>query len=462
MSIHNPMEHPSRKLFLAHALLPEGWAQGVLLTVRDGWIEGVETSAAPPADAERLGVAVPGLPNLHSHAFQRGMAGLAERGGPEGDHFWTWREAMYRFLGRLGPEDVEAVAALAYMEMLERGFTSVAEFHYLHHAPDGRPYANPAELAERVAAAAAATGIGLTLLPVLYAHGGFGGAPPTPGQLRFVLDLDGFAALHAAAARAIAGLPDARLGVAPHSLRAVTADELAALVAAAPGVPVHVHVAEQVREVEDCMAATGLRPVEWLLAHAPVDQQWCLIHATHVTGAELDGLAASGAVAGLCPVTEANLGDGIFPATDYAALSGRLGVGTDSNVCISAAGELRALEYAQRLRDRARNRLAPDGASTGRWLFDAAARGGAQALGRRVGAIAPGMRADLVTLDPSHPALLGRTGDGWLDAWIFAAEGGCVRDVLVGGRRVVADGQHVARRAIVAAWAARAERLTRG
>ena len=461
------MERPSRKLFLAHALLPEGWAQDVLLIVRDGWIEGVETGAAPPADAERLGVAVPGLPNVHSHAFQRGMAGLAERSGAEGDHFWTWREAMYRFLGRLGPEDVEAVAALAYMEMLERGFTSVAEFHYLHHAPDGRPYANPAELSERVAAAAAATGIGLTLLPVLYAHGGFGGAPPAPGQRRFVLDLDGFAALHAAAGRVVAGLPDARLGVAPHSLRAVTADELAALVAVAPGVPIHVHVAEQVREVEDCLAATGMRPVEWLLAHAPVDRHWCLVHATHVTGAELDGLAESGAVAGLCPVTEANLGDGIFPATEYAARLGRLGVGTDSNVCISAAGELRALEYAQRLRDRARNRLgsgggSPGGVSTGRWLFEAAGQGGAQALGGRVGAIAPGMRADLVTLDPGHPALLSRTGDGWLDSWIFAAEGGCVRDVFVGGRRVVADGWHVARPAIVAAWAARAGWLAGG
>lgn len=456
------MERPGRKLFLAHALLPEGWARDVLLTLRDGWIEAVDAGAAPPADAEHLGVAVPGLPNLHSHAFQRGMAGLAERGGPEGDHFWGWREAMYGFLGRLDPADVEAVSALAYMEMLERGFTAVGEFHYLHHAPDGRPYANPAELSERVAAAAAMTGIGLTLLPVLYAHGGFGGAPPAPGQRRFVLGLDGFAALRDAAARAVAGVPDARLGVAPHSLRAVTADELAALLAMSPGVPVHVHAAEQVREVEDCLAATGMRPVQWLLSHAPVDERWCVIHATHVTESELDGLAASGAVAGVCPVTEANLGDGIFPAVGFVARGGRFGVGSDSNVCISAAGELRALEYSQRLRDRARNRLAPGTGSTGRRLFEDAGRGGARALGRRIGAIAPGLRADVVTLDTEHPALLGREGDRWLDAWIFAAEGGCVRDVFAGGRRVVAGGRHVARAEIVAAWASRAGRLLGG
>ena len=462
MPLPKPMPRPSRKLFLSHALLPGGWARNVLVAERDGGIETVEAGTAPPADAERLGVTLPGLPNLHSHAFQRGMAGLAERAGPADDHFWTWRETMYRFLDRLGPDDVEAITALAFMEMLERGFTAVAEFHYLHHAPDGTPYANPAELAERIAAAAARTGIGLTLLPVFYAHGNFRAAPPTPGQRRFVLDLDGFAKLHDAAGRAVAELPDARLGSAPHSLRAVTADELAALVAAAaPGAPIHLHVAEQTREVEDCLAATGMRPVEWLLAHAPVGPDWCLVHATHVTDAEIAGIASSGAVAGLCPVTEANLGDGIFPAVEHAGRAGRLGVGTDSNICISAAGELCALEYAQRLRDQARNRLAPREGSTGRWLFDAAARGGAQALGRSVGAIAPGMRADLVTLDADHPALLGRAGDGWLDAWVFAAEGGCVRDVLVGGRRVVADGQHVERSAIVAAWAARAARLAR-
>jgi formiminoglutamate deiminase len=442
--------------FLPTALLPTGWARNVRLTVADGTITAVAPDAAADNATRLPGIALPGMPNLHSHAFQRGMAGLAQRGGD----FWSWRKVMYRFLAVLTPDDIETITALAYMEMLEAGCTAVAEFHYLHHAPDGTEYANPAETSARIAAAAEQTGIGLTLLPVFYAHGGFNAAPPAPGQRRFVTDLDRYAALLEAAQCAIATLPDARLGLAPHSLRAATAPELAALVTLAAGRVLHIHVAEQLREVEDCLAATGARPVQHLLASAPIDDRWCVIHATHMTAAETTALAATGAVAGLCPITEADLGDGIFPALAWRDAGGRFGIGTDSNTAISAAHELRLLEYGQRLAHRARTLLAPHGVSTGRHLWDQATRGGAQALDRRIGALAPGHRADIVILDPSHPALTGRTDDAILDALIFAAATPCITDVLVAGRHVVRDGRHVARDQILATWQQTACRLT--
>jgi formimidoylglutamate deiminase len=442
--------------FLPTALLPTGWAHDVRVTVADGTITAVD-AAATPDNATRLpGVALPGMPNLHSHAFQRGMAGLAQRGGD----FWSWREVMYRFVAALTPDDIETIFALAYMEMLEAGFTAVAEFHYLHHAPDGTAYANPAELCARIAAAAEQTGIGLTLLPVFYAHGGFNAAPPTAGQRRFITDLDGYAALLDAAQRAIAALPDARLGLAPHSLRAATAAELAALVTLAAGRVLHIHVAEQRREVDDCLAATGASPVQYLLATTPIDARWCVIHATHMTAAETTALAATGAVAGLCPITEADLGDGIFPALAWRDAGGKFGIGTDSNTAISATQELRLLEYGQRLTHRARTLLAPQGVSTGRHLWDQATRGGAQALDRSIGALAPGHRADLVVLDPMHPALTGREDDAILDALIFAAATPCITDVLVNGRHVVRDGRHIARRDIVQRWHRTVRRLT--
>jgi formimidoylglutamate deiminase len=438
------------KLLLDHALLPGGWAERVVAAVgSDGRFASVEPGGPADGAERRPGVAVPGVPNLHSHAFQRGMAGLAEVRGPADDTFWTWREVMYRFLARLTPDDVEAVAAQLYVEMLEAGFTAVGEFHYLHHDADGRAYADAAEMAARVAAASAEAGIGLTLLPCLYAQGGFGGAPPTEGQRRFVNDPDGFARIVGRCRAIAAGLDDAAVGVAPHSLRAVTPEGLRAAAALAPDGPVHVHAAEQVREVEDCLAWSGRRPVGWLLGEMPVDARWCLIHATHVTPDESAALARSGAVAGLCPVTEANLGDGVFPAAPYLDAGGRIGIGSDSNVQVGAAAELRQLEYAQRLAHRGRNLLAGgEGRSTGRRLLDATLAGGAQALGRRIGAIAPGRRADLVLLDPEHPALVGRSGDAWLDAWVFAGDGGPVREVWCGGRRVVEDGRHVRREAV--------------
>ncbi len=451
------------KLFLETALLPEGWRDAVLVEIEGTRIAQVRVAptAEAAAGATRVrGITLPGLANLHSHTFQRGFAGLTERRGDADDHFWTWREAMYRFVRLLDPDAIEAIAAQAFVEMLEGGFTACAEFHYLHHTADGTPYDDRGELAGRIVAAAAASGIGLTLLPVLYVHGGFGSRPPTAGQARFVTTPDAYADLVARSRALVGTLPEAGLGIAPHSLRAVSAEELGALLGAFPTGPVHMHVAEQVLEVEDCLAATGTRPVAWLLDHAGLDPRWCLIHATHMTVAETEGLARSGAVAGLCPITESNLGDGIFPGVDYLARGGRFGVGTDSNVLISAPGELRTLEYSQRLLHRARNRLGTADRSTGRRLFEAAAAGGAQALGRPTGAIAPGLIADLVVLDREDVALHGRGGDAVLDSWIFAAARPAVASVFVGGRQVVADGRHESRDRIAARFRATVDRLS--
>jgi formimidoylglutamate deiminase len=432
-------------LWFGTALLPAGWTARVRLTFADGRIARIESGVDPAPGDERHAIAIPGLCNLHSHAFQRGMAGLAETRGPKsaeegGDNFWTWREVMYRFLDRLSPEDVEAIAVYAYVEMLEMGFTRVGEFHYLHHDPKGAPYANVAELAERIVAAAHETGIGLTLLPVFYAHANFGGAPPVPGQRRFINSVDGFNILVEKSRALLRG--DDTIGVAPHSLRAVTAEELNAIVPATG--PVHIHAAEQTKEVEDSLAWSGARPVEWLLDKAALDARWCLVHATHMTEDETQRLAKSGAAAGLCPITEANLGDGIFPAETFLEAGGHFGIGTDSNVLIDAAGELRALEYAQRLAHRARNLIPREaGRSTGRTLFDGALTGGARALGQGAAGLREGAAADLVSLDSHHPSLAARGGDAILDSWIFA--GARIDCVWRSGRKLVAAGRHMAR-----------------
>jgi formimidoylglutamate deiminase len=441
-------------LHFAHALLPDGWAEDVRIELEGGRIAAL-AAGAPPRDAERhAAIALPGLANLHSHAFQRAMAGRAETGGSGPDSFWTWREVMYRFLARLTPEHLEAFAAQAYAEMLEAGFTAVGEFHYLHHAPDGRPYDDLGEMTGRIVAASAATGIALTLLPVLYRQGGFGGQPASDAQRRFVNDPARFLALLARARAQAAALPGTQVGVAPHSLRAVGPDDLAALLDAVPAGPVHIHVAEQRREVEDCLAWSGQRPVEWLLAHHPVGPRWCLVHATHMTADETAALARTRAVAGLCPITEANLGDGLFGLPGFAAAGGSFGVGSDSNIRIDPAEELRLLEYGQRLAHQARTMIAPPRASSGRTLFDAARSGGAQALGRAAAGLAQGAPADIVALDPSHPALLAQDGDGWLDGWIFAGDRLLVRDVWAAGRHVVAEGRHVDRDALRRRYAA--------
>jgi formimidoylglutamate deiminase len=417
---------------------------------------GVLTSVTPGTDAgQRIaGLVVPGIANLHCHAFQRAMAGLAERSGygsdgPGGDDFWQWRDVMYRFLAAITPEDAQAIAAQLYAECLLYGYTSVAEFHYLHNAPDGAPYADRAEMALRIVAAAEHAGIGLTLLPVLYCRGGFGGVPPGAGQRRFILDTETYGRLCGEVAEYAA------VGVAPHSLRAVTPAELqAALVIAdtlGAATPVHIHVAEQVREVEDCLVWSGMRPVTWLLAYARVDSRWCLVHATHMTGEECAALAASGAVAGLCQTTEANLGDGLFPLLPYLAAGGRFGIGTDSNVSTSPVEELRWLDYVRRLESRRRGLTGP--------LLDRATAGGAQALGRAAGAIAAGRLADLVVLDPDHPALVGRRGTALIDSWLFAGNANPVRHVMVAGRWVVQHGGHVRGDEIAAAFRRSMRRL---
>jgi formiminoglutamate deiminase len=422
------------------ALLPSGWASRVRIAMAHGKIAEIETEVPAEIGDERHSIALPGLCNVHSHAFQRGMAGLAEHRGGGEDNFWSWREVMYRFLDHLNPDDVEAICAMAFKEMLETGYTRVGEFHYLHHDVDGQPYRDPAELAGRVVAAARTVGIGLTLLPVFYAHSNFGGQPASHGQRRFINGIDGFSRLQAACRSLLAD--DDVLGIAPHSLRAVTEDELAALVALQPLGPLHIHVAEQAKEVRDSVAYSGARPVEWLLAHADVDPRWCLVHATHVTEHETDAMAASGAVVGLCPVTEANLGDGIFPAARYLGKGGRIATGTDSNVLIDPAQELRALEYSQRLAHQSRNVLASDQhRSVARRLFEASLAGGAQALGVAPG-LAVGNAADIVTLSAEHPQLQGGQGDRPLDHWVFAARNNCVDAVWRYGRKMVSGGRH--------------------
>ncbi|MGH8286863.1 MAG: formimidoylglutamate deiminase [Steroidobacteraceae bacterium] len=448
------MHTQNARLWFASALLPQGWVDDVRVIVTEGGIERIESSVVPGARDERHAIAVPGMPNLHSHAFQRAMAGLAETRDATGSSFWTWRDLMYRFVDTLSADDIEAIAAYAYVEMLESGFTRVGEFHYLHHAPDGAPYSDPAELCARIAAAASDAGIALTLLPVFYAHSGFGGAAAKHEQRRFIHDIDGFARLMEGARRVATSLPDGRVGVAPHSLRAVTPAELDAVAGLTANGPIHIHIAEQTGEVEDCIAWCGRRPVEWLLDHADVDARWCLVHATHLSSEEAARLASSDAVAGLCPVTEANLGDGLFPAESFMRAGGRFGIGSDSNVLIDAAAELRLLEYGQRLQHRARSVLALEtGQSTGRRLFEAACSGGAQALDGGAPGITESAPADIVSLHAAHPSLIERRGDAMLDSWIFAGGSGLVDCVWRHGRKLVEGGRHHARSRIADRYA---------
>ncbi len=423
------------------ALLPGGWRHDVRVTIRDGMIDSVSPEVAAAPGDERVTALLPGMPNLHSHAFQRAMSGLTETPGPDSDSFWTWRDVMYRFALQLSPTELEVIATWLYIEMLEAGFTRVGEFHYLHHDRDGTPYDNLAEMATRIAAGAARSGIRLTLLPVFYAHSDFGGAPATDGQRRFVTDIDDFARLWYESKEAIGSLDGAVLGVAPHSLRAVTPTELTQVCTLAPDGPIHIHIAEQRREVEGCLAWSGHRPVQWLLDAADVDERWCLIHATHMTGDEVDRLAESGAVTGICPMTEANLGDGIFAGSRYVHAGGRYGVGSDGNTIIGVADELRQLEYSQRLARGERN-VMTRGDSTGQALYSAAYRGGQQALGAPGDGIANGSAADLVAL----AAGVADTSDGerLLNTWVFG-QGVDVDRVWVGGRQLVQGGRHIAR-----------------
>jgi formimidoylglutamate deiminase len=437
-----------RRLWFKQALLAAGWANAVRVEIENGIIHSVVVDVAYKGSECFQGAALPGLGNAHSHAFQRGMAGLAERRGTHHDTFWTWRETMYRFALSVTPEDVEAIAAQLYVEMLEAGFTRVGEFHYLHHDRDGRPYGDIAEMASRIAAAAEVSGIGLTLLPVFYAHSDFGAAPPLPEQRRFICDLDLYARLWEASRIPMRKLPGSILGLAPHSLRAATLQQIEAIIELNPEGRIHMHVAEQEKEVRDCLAWSKARPVTLLLNGTDVGRRWCLVHATHMDDGEASRLAGSGATVSLCPVTEANLGDGIFDAPRFAARRGRTAVGTDSNILIGVADELRQLEYSQRLRDRSRNVMAKDGGSTGRALFEAALAGGAAALGAGPAEIKAGAVADIITLDPDHRALVGRSGDALLDGWIFAAGNEAIDCVFARGELLVSNGRHRGREAI--------------
>ena len=440
-------------IFAEQALLTQGWVSSVRIELAHGRIASLETNAKAKPDDYRVKALLPALSNLHSHSFQRAMAGMTERRALGRDSFWTWRVLMYRFMDHLTPEQIETIAALAFMEMQEAGFAAVAEFHYVHHQPGGKPYDNRAELSERIYAAAAETGIGLTHLPVLYSYGGAGRQALAEGQLRFGNNLDQFLDLTELAQAGLSKLPpDSVMGLAPHSLRAVDPDDLKRLLALGLPGPVHMHIAEQPKEVRDVQAWLGSRPVEWALDHLSLGPNWCLVHASQMTADETHRLARTGAVAGLCPVTEANLGDGPFNGPEWLAEGGGFGIGSDSNIRVSMIEELRSLEYAQRLRDLARNVMQPGEGSVGSYLYHAAARGGAQALGRQSGQIVVGHWADLVAIDPDHPSLCALSPECWLDGLIFAADREALCDLWSAGRHQVRGGKHIHRAAILDRW----------
>ncbi|HEY0505012.1 MAG TPA: formimidoylglutamate deiminase [Lysobacter sp.] len=435
---------------------PGGWRADAGFELDDhGRIQAV-VAAEPTASASWI---VPGVANLHSHAFQRAMAGMAERQTNPEDSFWTWRETMYRFAARFTPEVLQAVATQLYAEMLEAGYTTVCEFHYLHHAPDGRPYDDPAAMSRALVAAAREAGIRLTLLPVLYMTGGFDGRPLGERQRRFGHDIDAY--LRLVDMLCEDADPMLHVGCALHSLRAVPADAMRAVLAALPpAMPVHIHIAEQIGEVQDCLALRNARPVEWLLGNAAVDARWTLVHATHLTPAETRGIAASGATVAICPTTEANLGDGLFPLREYLDAGGRWGVGSDSHISVSPVEELRWLEYGQRLATRHRNiAVRADSPSVGETLLRDVARSARTSSGHATGTFAPGEFADAVVLDTDAPQLFGLNADDALDRWIFSGNRNLVRDVHVGGRRVVEGGHHLQRGEIAARYRAAMARL---
>jgi len=435
-------------------LLQSGWARNVAITVdARGDITSIATDSMfePDLMARLPGPAIAGMPNLHSHAHQRAMAGLSEfraSGAGAEDSFWTWRDVMHRFAEMVTPEILEAVASQLYVEMVKAGYTAVCEFHYVHHGMGGTPYDDPAEMSMALVRAATRAGIGITLLPVLYETGGYGGKEPNPGQRRFISTpdqllrtIEGVKAVHA-------NDPQVHVGFAPHSPRQVTKDGMQAVIDGLTGMdahaPIHIHVAEQEKDVSESVEQTGLRPVEWTMEHFDVGPRWCLIHATHLTEDETSKMAASGAVAGLCPATEANLGDGIFPLLPYLEAGGRFGIGSDSHISVSMIEELRWLEYGQRLIKRRRNLAAAGpGESTGMRLYDDALRGGAQASGRRLGKIGEGCRADFIVLDPAHPILVGRSGDRLIDSLIFSGNASSVQEVWIAGKRQVVGGRHI-------------------
>jgi formimidoylglutamate deiminase len=450
MSIHNEGVK-AMEIWAEQALLPDGWARDVGVTIGgDGRIARVAKGVTPRG--ERVAILLPAPANLHSHAFQRAMAGLTESRSPDPkDTFWTWRRIMFRYLEQMTPDQVEAIAAFVQMEMLEAGYACNTEFHYLHHQPDGTSYDNTAEMAERIIAAADRTGIGLTLLPVHYQFGGCDGRALAPGQVRFGTTPESYLQLWEASRLACGNAVDRIVGRAPHSLRAVSVEGLREVTDGFAG-PLHMHLAEQVAEVQEVQTFIGARPVEWVLGNVDHLSRWSFIHLTQMETNETRQLAKTGAIAGLCPITEANLGDGIFDGVTWLEAGGRIGVGSDSNIRISLTEELRQLEHSQRLRDRVRAALATQEKSTGRRMFDAACAGGAVAAGRASGAIEMGLWADLLALDGRAVDLEGREGDRVLDSWIFAGSDRMVRDVWSAGRHVVREGRHIVRESVEAGY----------
>jgi formimidoylglutamate deiminase len=431
-------------LFAHHALLPQGWSKNVRLHWNEGGdLSQVEQDAVLQAHENQAQFVVPGMTNLHSHAFQRAMAGMTEMAGEGKDSFWTWRDLMYRYALHITPEQIQAIAAQLYAECLRHGYTAVCEFHYLHRDQEGGFYARPAEMAERVIAAAEQTGMGISMLPVLYSYADFGELALRHDQRRFSTNVAEIMQLIVA----LEGKRNAQVevGVAPHSLRAASISQIRELVATLPAArPIHIHIAEQQKEVDACIAYSGKRPVELLLDSGLVNERWCLVHATHLNKTEVQGIAAIGAVAGICTTTEGNLGDGFFELPDYIASGGRFGVGSDSHVSQSPVEELRWLEYGQRLRLQGRNIASVTGQrKVGDFLYQAALQGGAQASGRKLGQLATGYRADIVVLDDQHPNLADIASTDVLNTWIFAGNDNLVRDVYVGGKMAVQNGKHV-------------------
>ncbi|MFK8014219.1 MAG: formimidoylglutamate deiminase [Gammaproteobacteria bacterium] len=450
--------------FFERALVDGEVCHNVRLLVNpSGFIDSVNANQTAHADDRRHAAGLAGMPNTHSHAHQYALAGRTERASEQDDNFWSWRTAMYRFVARMEPEQLQAVAAQLYVDLLKGGYTSVGEFHYVHHDRDGAPFSDIALMSEQLLAAAQAAGIGITVLPVLYRYGDFAKSAPSREQRRFINDPESYLRIVSALGTAVRDEPLQSVGLAPHSLRAVSPELLAEVLAGSPlgdDAPVHIHVAEQTREVADARRVLKKAPVEFLLDNFDVDRRWCLIHATHMSADETERLAQSGAVAGICPTTEANLGDGLFPTHRYCTHGGQLAVGSDSNVATDAVGELRLLEYVQRLKRRERNVLAGrPGASTGEQLLTRAQVGGAQALGQAVGSLSAGRRADFVTLNTDDPMLIAREQDVF-DAYVFAAGARAVRDVYVAGQQVIDQGHHAKEDEILRAFRAALETAT--
>lgn len=447
------------------AWLPDGWHRNVVISVDPvGDIVDIATGDAVTTARLINGAAIAGMPNVHSHAFQRAMAGLAEQRSSSDDSFWTWREMMYEHASQMTPECLNAIAAQLYADMLKAGYTAVCEFHYLHshgpHGEDGQSLETRLAMCQALIDAAATAGIGMTLLPTLYQTSDFGAVPPTARQRQFTMEtrhyLDLLGALHQSPQRSA----QLEVGLALHSLRAVPPEALRTVLDAQRDyATIHIHIAEQEREVLACQQQFGQRPIEWLLEHAGPDPRWCLVHATHATAAELAGVAAAGAVVALCPTTEANLGDGSFPMETLLAAGGDFAIGSDSHISLSPIEELRWLEYQARLARRQRNVLVARERSGGSMLWRTACDAGARVTGRSVGALAVGKRADIVVLDLSSPLFAGRSDTAIIDTFVFAGDSESVRDVMVGGRWLVQDRRHFAETAIAAGYRRAVQKL---